>query len=106
MLTGPKGSFLRGGPAGGAVCSPTRAFIRHPKTWVRTAVVRFVGSQLIVHVAAVQAWAMDSTLSFSVSWPMPKKGEDPFVDDDTLRVVGLTAADMRLEEEAFLAQLG
>ena len=31
VLTGPKGSFLRGGPAGGAVCSPTRAFIRHPK---------------------------------------------------------------------------
>ena len=35
VLTGPRGSFVRMGPADDAVHAPTRAFVRHPKHWVR-----------------------------------------------------------------------
>ena len=47
---------------------------------------------------------MDSSLSFSVSWPMPRRGADPFVDDDAMKAAGLRAEDMHEEEEAYFAQ--
>ena len=48
---------------------------------------------------------MDTTLGFSVSWEIPAKGTDAFVDSDDLRVAGLMKADMRTEEEQFRARL-
>ncbi|CAK0812673.1 unnamed protein product [Prorocentrum cordatum] len=71
------GSYIRGRPRRGMRETPTKVVFRHPETW---------------------GFVLDSCWAVHTSWPLPRRGQDPSLEDSALP---MTVENMHSEAQRY-----